>query len=632
MGPESDPKNKIVEEGLEKEEKNAAALETEVKGDDLNQAAGFSFNLPRTDPKKAKTKLDFGADGKSSLVIPKDFYVSNQSQDKDTEALKPRHTFDLPSFPTFDKGFPLSEPPGHKTLKNGGLKYMDEMVRNFKKLDPLLKNQFLSAISSGAAPREKIKRETFADSEGEDRAEFTPRRQSKYRCSAKDLAAYAAIVHSYSGEEDKYTVHDFFYAIEKLARAQDLNKDAMLYVAQNKLKDKVLQFARRAKLLEIESYLEFKKALIQRFEVSIDEKEARYRFFNAQMKNSESVADFEQRIELDAEAAISKDWDYFKQQSMREVLDDQKLEVFLEGLPKDLYNVRYRNPKDISEAVKFAKQEEKSIGGRKRRFGIDTEFNQDFPGKGAKNSALPKISVAHQHPKEPTAQNKYTEYQTGANTQGLYGEINIPIRECMQNPDENVCCCHLKRQATTMIQIYETRLCTKECRFHNSQPPRFNNAPKPNNWQNKPRGNLQGGPTQQPQTQGVNAGDHQALALLNPLPDQNNFLHNSNAAAPQYNQGESGQGACLTCGRHGHARRNCRLYNAVCYNCNKPGHISRVCRLPPSRPQVAHQAIPQINTIESLEEIIDQLRAQFKTAGEVKHIATEDNLMDPKNE
>jgi hypothetical protein len=119
----------------------------------------------------------------------------------------------------------------------------------------------------------------------------------------------------------------------------------MLYIAQNKLKDKVLQFAKKAKLLEIDSYQMFKRALVERFEVSVDEKEARYRFFNAQMTDSETVADFEQRIELDAEESISHDWSIHKQKNMREVLDDQKLEVFLEGLRKDLYNIRYKNPR-----------------------------------------------------------------------------------------------------------------------------------------------------------------------------------------------------------------------------------------------------------------------------------------------
>jgi hypothetical protein len=52
-----------------------------------------------------------------------------------------------------------------------------------------------------------------------------------------------------------------------LAKAQKLTIDNMLYIAQNKLKDKVLQFARKAKLLEIDSYHEFKRALVERFEV-----------------------------------------------------------------------------------------------------------------------------------------------------------------------------------------------------------------------------------------------------------------------------------------------------------------------------------------------------------------------------
>jgi hypothetical protein len=123
----------------------------------------------------------------------------------------------------------------------------------------------------------------------------------------------------------------------------------------------------------------------------VDEKEARYRFFNAQMSNSETVADFEQRIELDAEESISPNWSLQKQRSMREVLEDQKLEVFLEGLRKDLYNIRYKNPKNLSEAVKFAKHEEKLSQGRKRRFGIDADLMPNLPGTGAKDNANPKI-------------------------------------------------------------------------------------------------------------------------------------------------------------------------------------------------------------------------------------------------
>jgi hypothetical protein len=38
-------------------------------------------------------------------------------------------------------------------------------------------------------------------------------------------------------------------------KAQNLPFDNMLYIAQNKLKDKVLQFARKARILEIDSYI-----------------------------------------------------------------------------------------------------------------------------------------------------------------------------------------------------------------------------------------------------------------------------------------------------------------------------------------------------------------------------------------
>jgi hypothetical protein len=48
-------------------------------------------------------------------------------------------------------------------------------------------------------------------------------------------------------------------------------------------------------------------SLIQRFKVSVDEREARSRFFNAKMSTSENVAEYAQRIVLDAENSVSFD-------------------------------------------------------------------------------------------------------------------------------------------------------------------------------------------------------------------------------------------------------------------------------------------------------------------------------------
>jgi len=296
----------------------------------------------------------------------------------------------------FDFNFPTDGQPKAQIsdcfdfdIPDDKLKSMEKLLNEFKQMDPWMRNEILKEVTRKIKP---LKSKLFEPDINDEEFEFTPRRQKSERgLNVKDLAALSSIIHSYAGDENKYSVHDFFFAIERLAKAQKLTIDNMLYIAQNKLKDKVLQFARKAKLLEIDSYHEFKKALVERFEVIIDEKEARYRFFNAQMSNFETVADFEQRIELDAAESISPYWSLQKQRSMREVLEDQKLEVFLEGLRKDLYNIRYKNPKNLSEAVKFAKYEEKLIHGRKRRFGIDADLMPNLPGTGAKDNANPKI-------------------------------------------------------------------------------------------------------------------------------------------------------------------------------------------------------------------------------------------------
>ena len=45
---------------------------------------------------------------------------------------------------------------------------------------------------------------------------------------------------------------------------------------------------------------------------------------------------------------------------------------------------------------------------------------------------------------------------------------------------------------------------------------------------------------------------------------------------------------CMSCGKSGHARKDCRFYNATCHNCKKRGHISTVCMSKQSTPNVTH--------------------------------------------
>jgi hypothetical protein len=132
----------------------------------------------------------------------------------------------------------------------------------------------------------------------------------------------------------------------------------------------------------------------------------------------------------------------------------------------------------------------------------------------------------------------------------------IPLRECQNDLDQSECCCYLKKQATAMIQIYETILCTRECKIHNFIRPQYN-AQGRNNW--SPRGGPQDAKFN---NERAAQAAQQAVENNPPAPAPNNvtgFL--------------TGQGPCMTCGRFGHESSNCRMINEICFNCNMAGHI-----------------------------------------------------------
>jgi len=179
----------------------------------------------------------------------------------------------------------------------------------------------------------------------------------------------------------------------------------------------------------------------------------------------------------------------------------------------------------------------------------------------------------------------------------------IPLRECQNDLDQSECCCYLKKQATAMIQIYETILCTRECKIHNFTRTQYN-AKGRNNWY--PADN--------------NERDAQAA--------QQEVENNPHALSPNNVTGfVTHQTPCMTCGRFGHESSNCRMRNEICFNCNMAGHISRVCRLPQAHRQQIALTDPQINILSRFEERLDQLQAQIdqsKTAQKIKEANSEE--------
>jgi Retrotransposon gag protein len=471
------------------------------------------------------------------------------------------------------------------------------MFSEIKNSDSMRRKAILSKISN---------RELKFKSDEEEEEEYPLRSNSKQICSAKDLYAYAALIHSYSGEDEKYTVHQYFHDIEKLATVQELNSVTVLYIAQIKLKDKALQIARRTRLLDIENYSEFKDALIQRFHVSVDEREARSRFFHAQMKISETVAEYAQRIELDAVDSIPVDWPYLKQQRMRECLEDQILEVFLEGLRKDLYNVRFKNPKDFPEALIYAKEEEKLIASRKRRSGINTNFAPDLSGKQVKYlDHAATINNVTTIDKERSSLNflKYPVNNIGAKS--------IPTRDCAQNADINDCFCHLRRHATFFTHVFETRLCTRECKIHNKPPPqnlRLQSRSSNDNLTTERREII---PREQERPV--------ACTAHNNFP---NFTHNT---ASERQKREQYLYICDSCGHPGHARQNCQHYNAVCHNCHKFGHISQICKSPPFQ---LHDI--QTDNSETIADMFQKLQIQVNEIVAINNLQTKAKIKEPE--
>jgi Retrotransposon gag protein len=477
------------------------------------------------------------------------------------------------------------------------------MFSEIKNLDSMRRKAILSKISN---------RELKVKSDEEEKEEYPLRSNSNQICSAKELYAYVALIHSYSGEDEKYTVYQYFHDIEKLAKVQELNSHTVLYIAQVKLKDKALQIARRARLLDIENYFKFKDALIQRFQVSVDEREARSRFFNAQMKISETVAEYAQRIELDAVDAVPVEWPYSKQQRMREFLEDQILEVFLEGLRKDLYNVRFKNPKDFSEALKYAKEEEKLIASRKRRSGINTNFAPDLSGKQVKYpdhaATINNVTIID---KEQSSMN-FLKYPVN-----YIGAKSIPTRDCAQNADINDCFCHLRRQATFFIHVFETRLCTRECKIHNKPPPQNlrlqSRSGKDNLTDTQPYATERRDiiPRKQERPAACTAND--------------NFPNFTHKTASESQQREQYIYICDSCGHPGHARQNCQHYNAVCHNCHKFGHISQICKSPPFQ---LHDI--QTNNSETIADMFRKLQIQVNEIVAINNLQTNAKIKEPE--
>jgi hypothetical protein len=93
------------------------------------------------------------------------------------------------------------------------LNLKEELLAKFHEMDPWMKSEFFKEVTTPKIKTQKNK--LFELQIEDDEYEFTPRRQKSERgLNAKDLAALSSIIHSYAGEENKYSVHDFFLLLK----------------------------------------------------------------------------------------------------------------------------------------------------------------------------------------------------------------------------------------------------------------------------------------------------------------------------------------------------------------------------------------------------------------------------------
>ena len=76
---------------------------------------------------------------------------------------------------------------------------------------------------------------------------------------------------------------------------------------------------------------------------------------------------------------------------------------------------------------------------------------------------------------------------------------------------------------------------------------------------------------------------------------------------------------CLSCGKSGHLRSQCKFRNHTCFSCGRSGHISDACKSK-AKPQQLHTVeVPESSQISPLSDSIDPFSTSLYTLGTASH-------------
>jgi len=530
------------------------------------------------------------------------------------------------------KGYP-SRKEQYDTIKD-----IENCISRF--LDAEMKDYLYEKISKAREKREPFPQE---------QQQFNPNiSRNEHGSYAKNLAAFLSMIHSYSGTEKEYTASDYFESIERVTEMHGLDEIIKLNLAKLRLKDKVLNFARKSKLLDINDYGEFKKEIIDRFEPVEDENQATFRLLNSVQLVHETVAEYERRLYLDMMMSVPKNLSPNRQEQLREILEMQALRTFQLGLRPELAAiVRYRGAETLSQAAEIAKEEEKAIEGRKRQLAL---INPNYLPEASPKVLAAQITAPKDDIARMALQYKNKDEVGGENYGGAQlGPNNfIETRGCYNANDPYRCCCHLRKFRTPIPSVMETRLCQNECLLHSSAK----NFPKyEGNFENFNYDQGQGRQTnfydqgnfnpmyknyngQRQDAQNEYRGQSRGHRQQNRFNKNNNTVRQLNLNTgqnPHYDQQVINDNRqCHACGDTGHLRHSCQYYTAVCENCGIIGHIARACRKPKLRPKVRNQNEDKLDKITAmLTSLQDTKTKSFESGDESKEGTQSKNSLAP---
>lgn len=256
--------------------------------------------------------------------------------------------------------------------------------------------------------------------------------------------------------------------------------------------------------------------------------------------------------------------------------------------------------KKIVEAIKFAKRKEKIINSRKRRFNMGTESPAEYPVKRANDPENNNLNEITSNGNDNYISN--TSKWPREICQLKCAETLIPIRDCIQNQNPTLCHCHLRRQTNSIPQVFETRLCNRECKIHNLSHPKNSHRQRRRIDENRPNEAQTGGVenvlTQQHAVPVPSERDERVRVPIKPTQfDQrtkNNFPDMYAPARQVTPASLQNMNIYFSCGYPGHARRDCQFSKAGCTRCNKIGHIEHACRSNPMKHSMINEQIKKV--------------------------------------